>query len=109
MPKKDSDVQCNNYRQQSPRVFYEDFKSNLNEVQKPNKDNADTSGTDKYQEHITRSYKYKVICTDDRLNKPVWKHGDKNSVNRFIEQMLEKVEYCKERCKNTFKKRVCHK
>lgn len=48
MPKKGSDVQCNNYRQQSPCVFYEDFKSNLNEVQKPNKDNADTSGTDKY-------------------------------------------------------------
>ena len=37
-------------------AIYAGFESNQKDVQKPNKDNADESCTDKYQEHITCSY-----------------------------------------------------
>ena len=44
-----------------PFVINGDFKSNLKEVQKLNKDNADVSYTDKYQGSIACSYGYKVV------------------------------------------------
>ena len=49
MSKKVRDVQFGNYQKQMPPLFaiYGDFKPNLKEIQKPNKDNVDVYHTDK--------------------------------------------------------------
>ena len=52
---------------QASFVICVDFESSL----KQNQNDADTSYTDKYWEHIEFNYCYKVACTDDRLKKPV--------------------------------------
>ena len=63
-------------------LIYADFESNLNQVQKPNRDNPDISYIDKYQGHITFSYGCKVACIDDRFSKPVLVYrGKKNEIN----------------------------
>lgn len=41
---------------QTPFVIYADFDSNQKDIQKPNRDNAGASYTDKCQEHIACSY-----------------------------------------------------
>ena len=41
---------------QTPFVIYADFDSNQQDIQKPNRDNAGASYTDKCQEHIACSY-----------------------------------------------------
>ena len=51
---------------QTPFVIYAEFKPNLKEVQKPNKDNSDVSYTDKYQNHIACSYEYKAVRVDKK-------------------------------------------
>ena len=73
MPKKGNNLQFNSYLKQlkAPFVIYADFKSNLREVQKPNRDNANASYTNKCQKHIACSYGYKFVCIDDRFSKPV--------------------------------------
>ena len=63
--------------------------------------NADTSYTDKYQEHIACSYGYKVVCNDDRFSKPVQIYQGENEVYRFIVKMLQGVEYPKKNMKKT--------
>ena len=54
----------------TPFAIDTSFESNLKQVQKPKKDNADASYTDKCQEHAACNYGYKVVCID-KFSKPV--------------------------------------
>lgn len=58
MPKEGSNMQISNYHKQlqTPFVIYADFDSNQKDIQKPNRDNAGASYTDKCQDHIACSY-----------------------------------------------------
>ena len=73
------------------------FKSNLKDVQKPNKDNFD-----KYQNHIVCSYGYKVVCIYYRFSKTVQTYQGKNAVCKLILKMLKDIEYCKEIIKKLY-------
>ena len=44
---------------------------------------------EKYQDYISCSFADKVICIDNKFSKPAVLYRGKNSVNRFIEAILE--------------------
>ena len=60
----------------------------------------------KYQEHIPCSFAYKIVCIDDRLNKPVVLYRGKNTVYEFIAAILKECEYYKRVVKRHFNKNL---
>ena len=63
------------------------------------------SYTEAYQTHEDCGSAYKVICCyDDKYNKPIQTYRGENAVYKFMEKMLEEVEYCKAVIKKQFNK-----
>ena len=63
------------------------------------------SYTEAYQTHEDCGYGYKVICCyDDKYSKPIQTYRGENAVYKFMEKMLEEVEYCKAVIKKRFNK-----
>ena len=58
----------------------------------------------KYQDHIPFSFAYKLVCVDDRFNKPIDVFRGKNAAFKFIEAILKDHEYCKKVMKKHFNK-----
>ena len=56
----------------------------------------------KYQDHIPFSFAYKLVCVDDRFNKPIDVFRGKNAAFKFIEAILKDHEYCKKVMKKHF-------
>ena len=81
----------------APFTICADFESNLGTVQRPDRNNANISYTDKYQEHIPCSYAYKTNGI-----KPMQLYQSGNSVYKFIEGMLEELKYCRKIMKKSF-------
>ena len=71
-----------------------DFKSVLEGI-KRNDRNNNTSYSEKYKSLIPFSFAYKVVCIDDKFNKPVILNRRKKAVNKFIEAILKEMNYCK--------------
>ena len=87
-----------------PFVIYADFEAIPKKVQgyRPN-DNK--SYTEAYQTHEDCGYGYKVVCCyKDKYSKPIQTYPVENAVYKFIERMLEEVEYCKGVVKKRFSK-----
>ena len=103
MPTKENNIlKFENYykQQQVPFVIYADFESILEKIQgcKPY---DEKSYTQAYQKHTDCSYGYKVVCSyDDKYSKPIQIYRGEKAVYKFMEKMLEEVDYCK----NIFKK-----
>ena len=76
---------------------HSDFDSPLKKLQINDRDKS-TSYTEKYQDHIPCSFAYKV----DKFSKPAVLYRGKNTVNRFIEAILEEYDYCKKLIKKPF-------
>ena len=58
-----------------------------------------------YQTHDDCVYAYKTICCyDDKYSKPIQTYQGEHAVYKFMEKMLEKVEYCKTVVKKRFNK-----
>ena len=58
-----------------------------------------------YQTHEDCGSAYKVICCyDDKYSKPIQTYRGENAVYKFMEKMLEEVEYCKAVIKKRFNK-----
>ena len=78
MPKADEKVHFKNYHkgpEEVPLVIYADFEAI---------DEKDCG------------YGYKVVwCYDDKYSKPVQIYGGENAVHKFMEKVLEEVEWCK--------------
>ena len=74
-----------------PFKIYADFQSLLKGVRVSDRNN--TSYTEKYQDHIPCSFTYKVVCIDDKFNKPVVLYRGKNAVYRLIKVILEDYYY----------------
>ena len=103
MPNEDeNEVEFINHRKQIPVPFviYADFeaitkkdkKSDVNE----SKDESNVSYTKAYQTHIDCGYGYKVVCHYDwKLSKISKIYRGKGAIHKFLENMLEEVEYCK--------------
>ena len=98
MPKEGENIlKFNNfYKQQAvPFVIYADFEVIKKKVQHC-KPNDDKSYTEVYQTHEDCGYGYKIVfCYKNKYSKPVQTYRGENAVCKFMEKMLEEVEYCK--------------
>ena len=103
---KSSSSSFKNYLKQLPVPFkiYADFKSILKGVKNSDKNNG--SYTEKYQDHISCRFAYKVVCIDNELSKIVVLYRGKNAVYRFIEGILKQYDYCKRLIKRHFDKNL---
>ena len=106
MPEKGEQVYFKNHHKQLPVPFviYADFEALTEKIQgcQPNNEN---SYTEAYQKHTDCGYGYKVVCCyDDKYSKPVQIHRGENAVHKFMENMLEEVNWCKSKIKKHFNK-----
>ena len=92
----------NHFRQLAvPFKTYFGFESLLKGVKSSDRNN-NTSYTEKYQDHISCSFTYNVVCIDDKFSKKVVLYREKNAINRFIKAILEEYYYCKKNNKKAF-------
>ena len=96
-------IKFENYFKQSPVPFkiYTDFECNLKNVKI-----YEGSYTKIYQIHIPCSYAYKIVCTDDRFNKPTVIYRGESAAYEFIKAILKEYKYCKKIMKKYFDKNL---
>ena len=114
MPKQGENIlKFNNFHKQLPVPFviYADFEAITKKVQgceqseEMKKDKDRRSYTEAYQTQKDCGYGYKVICCyDDKYSKYTCIYRGESAVYKFMEKMLEKVEYCKAVSKKHFNK-----
>ena len=114
MPKQGENIlRFNNFHKQLPVPFviYADFEAITKKVQgceqseEMEKDKDRRSYTEAYQTHEGCGYGYKVICCYvDKYSKYTRIYRGENAVYKFMEKMLEEVEYCKAVIKKHFNK-----
>ena len=112
MPKKGENIlRFNNFHKQLPVPFviYADFEAITTKVQgceqseETKKEKNKRSYTEAYQTHEDCGSAYKVICCyDDKCSKPIQTYRGENAVYKFMEKMLQEVEYCKAVIKKQF-------
>ena len=106
MPEKGEQVFFKNHQKQLPVPFviYADFEA-ITEKIHGCLPNNEKSYTEAYQKHTDCGYGYKVVCCyDDKYSKPVQIHRGENAVHKFMENMLEEVDWCKSIIKKHFNK-----
>ena len=106
MPEKGAKLYFKNHHKQLPVPFVinADFEAITEKIQgcQPN---IEKSYTVAYQKHTDCGYGYKVVCCyDDKYTKPVQIHRGENAVYKFMENMLEEVNWCKSKMKKYFNK-----
>ena len=106
MPEKGDKVYFKNHHKQLPVPFviYADFEALTEKIQgcQPNNEK---SYTEAYQKHTDCGYGYKVVCCyDEKYSKPVQIHRGENAIHKFMENMLEEVNWCKSKMKKHFNK-----
>ena len=114
MPKQGENIlKFNNFHKQLPVPFviYADFEAITKKVQgckqseEMENEKNERSYTEAYQTHEDCGYGYKVICCyDDKYSKYTCIYRGENAVYKFMEKMLEEVEYCKAVIKKHFNK-----
>ena len=114
MPKQGENIlKFNNFHKQLPVPFviYANFEAITKKVQgceqseEMKNDKNKRSYTKAYQTHEDCGYKYKVIyCYDDKYSKHTHIYRGENAGYKFMEKMLEEVEYCKAVIKKHFNK-----
>ena len=114
MPKQGENIlKFNNFHKQLPVPFviYANFEAITKKVQgceqseEMKKDKDTRSYTEAYQTHEDCGYGYKVICCyDDKYSKYTSIYRGESTVYKFMEKMLEEVEYCKAVIKKHFNK-----
>ena len=114
MPKQDENIlKFNNFHKQLPVPFaiYADFEAITKKVQgceqskEMKKDKDRRSYKEAYQTHEDCGYGYKVICCyNDKYSKYTCIYRGEHAVYKFMEKMLEEVEYCKAVIKKHFNK-----
>ena len=109
----ESILRFNNFHKQLPVPFviYADFEAITKKVQgceqseEMKKKKNKRSYTEAYQTHEDCGSAYKVICCyDDKYSKPIRTYRGENAIYKFMEKMLEEVEYCKAVIKKQFNK-----
>ena len=106
MPEKGDKVYFKNHHKQLsvPFVIYADFEAITEKVSGCQPSN-EKSYTEAYQKHTDCGYGYKVVCCyDDKYSKPVQIYRGENAVYKFMENMLEEVNWCKSKMKKCFNK-----
>ena len=67
-------------------------------------ENYEGSYSNKYQDHISFSFAYKLVCVDDELTKPIVIFRCENAAYEFIEAILKEFEYSKKVMRKHFNK-----
>ena len=101
-------LKFNNFHKQQkvPFVIYADFEA-ITEKISGCKPNDDKSYTEAYQKHTDCGYGYKVVCCyDNEYTKPVQIYRGEKAVYKFMEKMLEEVDYCKKVIRKHFNKQL---
>jgi hypothetical protein len=84
--------------------MYADFEAITEKVQGCFPKNG-KSYTEAYQKHTDCGYGYKVVCCyNDKYTKPVQIYRGEKAVNKFMEEMLKEVKYCRNTMKKHFNK-----
>ena len=114
MPKQGENIlRFNNFHKQLPVPFeiYADFEAMMKKVQdckrseEMEKDMDNGSYTEAYQTHEDCGSAYKIICCyDDKYSERIQTYRGEYDVYKFMEKMLEEVEYCKAVIKKQFNK-----
>ena len=114
MPKQGENIlKFNNFHEQLPVPFvmYADFEAITKKVQgckqsdEMENEKNKRSYTEAYQTHEDCGYGYKVVCCyDDKYSKYTSIYRGENAVYKFMEKILEEVEYCKTVIKKHFNK-----
>ena len=114
MPKQGENIlRFNNFHKQLPVSFaiYADFEAIMKKVQgceqseEMKKKKTKRSYTEAYQTQEDCGSVYKVVCCyDDKYSKPIQTYRGENAIYKFMENMLEEVEYCKAVIKKQFNK-----
>ena len=114
MPKQGENIlMFNNFHKQLPVPFviHADFEAITKKVQgckqseEMKKDKDGRSYMEAYQTHEDCGYRYKVkSCYDDKYSKYTSIYRGENAVYKFIEKMLEEIEYCEAIIKKHFNK-----
>ena len=106
MPKEGDEVHFRNFQKQqaAPFVIYADFEALLEKVDSCQPSDK-KSYTEAHQKHTDCGYGYKVVCCyDDEYSKPVQIYRGENAVYKFMENMLEEVDWCKSIMEEQFDK-----
>ena len=106
MPKEGAKVHFNNHHKKlpTPFVIYADFEAITEKVDSCQPSDK-KSYTEARQKHTDCGYGYKVVCCyDDKYSKPVQVFRGENAVYKFMENMLEEVNWCKQTMKKHFNK-----
>ena len=62
----------------------------------------------KYQDHISCSFAYKLVCLDDKFSKPIVVYSGENAAYKFIEAIFGEHEYCKKVIEKIFQQKFDH-
>ena len=81
IPKKGEFVKFKYYERKIKLLFiiYVDFGS-IVVPENSGKQNPEESYTNKYQKHITCSYRFKLVCVDDKFSQPLKTYLGKDAV-----------------------------
>ena len=58
------------------------------------KKNPNEPYTNKYQKHVACSYGYRLICVDDKFNKPFKSNLGEDTVYNLISSVIKESKYC---------------
>ena len=89
-------ISFKNYSKQIPVPFkiYADFECILKTVDNDIINN-DISYTRKYQDHISCSFAYKVVCVDNKHSKTIILYRGRNDINKLTKSILNEYNYCR--------------
>ena len=109
----ENELKFNHHNKQIPVPFviYADFEAITKKNKKydinESKDNSNVSYTKAYQTHVDCGYGYKVVSHYDwKLSKRSKIYRGKGAIYKFMENMLEEVEYCKKMVKKHFNRNL---
>ena len=96
-------IEFENYLKQIPVPFkiYDDFECNLRGVE-----SYEVSYRKTYQDHVSCSYAYKVVCIDDTFTKPIVVYRGENAAYEFIKVIPKEYKYCKKVMSKHFNKNL---
>ena len=108
MHKKCEYVKLKNYERKlkSPFITYADFE-NILVPENNGKEHPEASYTNKKQKHhIACSYRFKLVCVDDKFSKSFKTYCGKDEIYNFISSMIEESKCCSDVMKKHFNKEL---
>ena len=79
-----------------PFTIYADFECILEKFDCDIGCSSNSSYTRKYQEHVSCSFAYKVVCVDNKYSKKVNLYRGKDAAHKLIKSVFKEYSYCKE-------------